>query len=260
MAIPSLILDAVSGHLHQLERRMSGKEYSRERKLLVFQWENKSKTFGILEAGHLCMWWNILRNVEAMNRENIFSRNNLDNKRVCIVSLLKASQWLLIADRMSLFRGPGRVFAVTDNTVSYFLPSYLRLCRIRTLLPLQLPPLHIFSSTLRRQEPSFSSLNLLKQSSCLWTCCSFCLGASSPLIFAEWILSYYSDLSSHIISSEISLAIQSTGAPLSSSLLSSQTTTPNLSLLFYLIFLMAHFAIVNYFIIIVNCNFFLKLL
>ena len=37
MAIPSLILDAVSGHLDQLERRMSGKEYSRERKLLVFQ-------------------------------------------------------------------------------------------------------------------------------------------------------------------------------------------------------------------------------
>lgn len=182
MAIPSLILDAVSGHLDQLERRMSGKEYSRERRLLVFQRENKSKTFGILEAGHLCMWWNILRNVvEAMNRENVFSRNNRDNKRVCIVSLLKASQWLLIANRMSLFRGPGRVSAVTDNTFSYFLPSCLRLCRIRTLLPLQLHPLHIFLSTLRLQEPSFSSLNLLKQSSYLWTCCSFCLGASSPL-------------------------------------------------------------------------------
>lgn len=41
MAIPSLILDAVSGHLDQLERRMSGKEYSRERKLLVFQRENE---------------------------------------------------------------------------------------------------------------------------------------------------------------------------------------------------------------------------
>lgn len=37
MAIPSLILDAVSGHSDQLERRMSGKECSRERKPLAFQ-------------------------------------------------------------------------------------------------------------------------------------------------------------------------------------------------------------------------------
>lgn len=104
-----------------------------------------------------------------MNRENIFSRNNLDNKRVCIVSLLKASQWLLIANTVSLFRGPGRVFAVTDNTVSYFLP-FKALQDQDPATSSASSPLHLFLYTptaraiLLLPEPSqtvFLPLNLL---------------------------------------------------------------------------------------------------
>jgi len=107
--------------------------------------------------------------------------------------------------------------AVEDHTFFYSLPSHFKFWALGSgpqYLSDFISSTSLFT-TLQLQKPSFSSLNLLKHSSCLCTCWTLFPGGSSPFVFAERILSYYS---------EMSVATESRRAPLFS-LLSSQTIT-----------------------------------